>query len=121
MGPGVAFIAAKFDGIMGFGFPEISVNRMPPFFQAALAAGMIKEAKFAFYLEKSGSTGGELSLGGADTTKYTGDFTYTPITNKGYWEFSVASVTIAGSSFASTTKAFLGMDVPAPRGPLWIL
>merc|ERR1712129_122145 len=55
---GVAFIAAHFDGIMGFGFPEISVNGMTPFFQAALAAGMIKEAKFAFFLEKSGSTGG---------------------------------------------------------------
>merc|ERR1712217_1009923 len=102
--PGVAFIAAKFDGIMGFGFPEISVNRMPPFFQAALAAGMIKEAKFAFFLEKSGSTGGELSLGGADPTKYTGDFTYTPITNKGYWEFSVASVTVGGASLVGTTK-----------------
>jgi len=195
--PGVAFIAAHFDGIMGFGFPEISVNGMTPFFQGALAAGAIKEAKFAFYLEKSGSTGGELSLGGADSTKYTGDFTYTPITTKGYWQFSVAAVTVGGNSFASTTKAiadtgtsllavpttvftslltkfpagavkplahgeytvdcskistlptisfsiggkefalegsdyvlnvqgqcllgFLGLDVPAPRGPLWIL
>merc|ERR1711953_31637 len=181
--PGVAFIAAKFDGIMGFGFPEISVNRMPPFFQAALAAGAIKEAKFAFYLEKSGSTGGELSLGGADSTKYAGDFTNTPITNKGYWEFSVAAVTVGGTSLlavpttvftslltkfpagavkpllhgeytvdcskASTLPTisfsiggkefalegsdyvlnvqgqcllgFLGLDVPAPRGPLWIL
>jgi len=103
--PGVAFIAAHFDGIMGFGFPEISVNGMTPFFQGALAAGAIKEAKFAFYLEKSGSTGGELSLGGADSTKYTGDFTYTPITTKGYWQFSVAAVTVGGNSFASTTKA----------------
>lgn len=103
--PGVAFVAAHFDGIMGFGFPEISVNGMPPFFQAALAAGMIKEAKFAFVLQKSGSTDGELSLGGADPTKYTGDFTYTPITNKGYWEFSVAAVTVGGASFAGTTKA----------------
>jgi len=103
--PGVAFLAAKFDGIMGFGFPGISVNGMTPFFQAALAAGLIKEPKFAFYLEKSGSSGGELSLGGTDSTKYTGDFTYTPITNKGYWEFSVAGVTVGGASFASTTKA----------------
>merc|ERR1711972_744145 len=103
--PGVAFIAAKFDGIMGFGFPEIAVNGMTPFFQAALATGVIKEPKFAFYLEKSGSTGGELSLGGADPAKYTGDFTYTPITNTGYWEFSVGAVTVGGNSFASTTKA----------------
>merc|ERR1719262_516029 len=78
--PGVAFIAAHFDGIMGFGFPEISVNGMTPFFQAALAAGMIKEAKFAFFLAKdaSAASGGELTLGGADSSKYTGDFTYTP-------------------------------------------
>merc|ERR1719330_2157352 len=103
--PGVAFIAAKFDGIMGFGFPEISVNRMTPFFQAALAAGVIKEAKFAFFLEKSAGKGGELSLGGSDPTKHTGDFTYTPITNKGYWEFSVAAVTVGGDSFAGATKA----------------
>merc|ERR1712066_873036 len=103
--PGAAFIAAKFDGIMGFGFPEISVNGMTPFFQAALAAGVIKEAKFAFYLEKSGSTGGELSLGGTDPTKFTGDFTYTPIVNKGYWEFSVAAVTVSGDSIASTINA----------------
>merc|ERR1711953_1570922 len=164
-----------FDGIMGFGFPEISVNHMPPFFQAALAGGMIKEAKFAFYLEKSGSTGGELSLGGVDTTKYTGDFTYTPSTTKAIadtgtsllavpttvftslltkfpagvvkplmrGEYTVdcskaaqlptISFSIGGKEFAlegsdyvlnvqgQCLLGFLGMDVPAPRGPLWIL
>jgi cathepsin D len=103
--PGIAFIAAHFDGILGFGFPEISVNGMNPFFQAALEAGVIKEAKFAFYFEKSGSTGGELTLGGVDSTKYTGDFTYTPITIKGYWQFDVSEVKVAGTSFADTTKA----------------
>jgi len=103
--PGIAFVAAHFDGMLGFGYPEISVNGMPPFFQAALAAGVIKEAKFAFYLEETGSTGGELSLGGADSTKYTGDFTYTPITIKGYWQFDVSGVKVAGESFAGATKA----------------
>jgi len=103
--PGVAFIAAHFDGILGFGFPEISVNGMTPFFQAALASGAIKEPKFAFYLEKTGSTGGELALGGVDSTKYTGDFTYTPITIKGYWQFAVSGISVGGTSFAAETKA----------------
>jgi len=105
--PGLAFVAAHFDGIMGFGFPEISVNGMPPFFQAALASGAIKEAKFAFALSKdaSAASGGELVLGGADATKYTGDFTYTPITQKGYWQFDVASIAVGGASFAGVTKA----------------
>jgi len=105
--PGIAFVAAHFDGIMGFGFPEISVNGMTPFFQAALASGAIKERKFAFALAKdaSASSGGELALGGVDSTKYTGDFTYTPITIKGYWQFAVSAVSVGGASFAGETKA----------------
>ena len=50
--PGVAFVAAHFDGILGFGWPQIAVNGINPFFQAALATGAIKEAKFAFWLAR---------------------------------------------------------------------
>ncbi|KAL1523153.1 hypothetical protein AB1Y20_018108 [Prymnesium parvum] len=105
--PGLAFVAAHFDGIMGFGFPEISVNGMTPFFQAALKSGAIKEAKFAFSLAKdpSAASGGELALGGVDTSKYVGDFTYTPITIKGYWQFAVGGVSVGGASFAGEIKA----------------
>eukprot|EP00325_Prymnesiales_sp_UTEX-LB-985_P028155 CAMPEP_0174733524 /NCGR_PEP_ID=MMETSP1094-20130205/61499_1 /TAXON_ID=156173 /ORGANISM="Chrysochromulina brevifilum, Strain UTEX LB 985" /LENGTH=473 /DNA_ID=CAMNT_0015936205 /DNA_START=34 /DNA_END=1455 /DNA_ORIENTATION=+ len=105
--PGIAFIAAKFDGILGFGYPEIAVNGMPPFFQAALATGAIKEPKFAFYLETHGSvsSGGELVLGGVDKTKYTGSFTYTPVTRRGYWQFTVDSAAIGGSSVGSNIVA----------------
>jgi len=105
--PGVSFVAAKFDGILGFGFPEIAVNGMNPFFQAALASGAIKEAKFAFSLSKdaSAASGGELTLGGVDKSKYTGDFTYTPITTKGYWQFACDKVTVDGQDFASGIKA----------------
>jgi len=105
--PGIAFIAAKFDGILGFGYPEISVNGMPPFFQSALATGAIKEAKFAFYLATHGSvsSGGELVLGGVDSSKYTGSFTYTPVTRKGYWQFTVDSATLGSSSIGSSIIA----------------
>lgn len=35
----------------------------------------------------TGSDTGELILGGYDTTKYTGSFTYAPVSVQGYWEF----------------------------------
>jgi len=105
--PGVSFIAAQFDGILGFGYPEIAVNHMPPFFQAAVATGAIKEAKFAFYLATHGSktSGGELVLGGVDTSKYTGSFTYTPVTRKGYWQFTVDKATVGSSSVGTNIIA----------------
>jgi len=105
--PGLAFVAAHFDGILGFGWPQISVNGMNPFFQAALAAGAIREAKFAFSLAKdaAASSGGELTLGGADRTKYEGELTFTPVTIKGYWQFDVAAIDVGGDSFAGVTKA----------------
>ena len=103
----MAFVAAHFDGILGFGWPQIAVNGINPFFQAALATGAIKEAKFAFWLarEPSATSGGELALGGADRSKYSGELTYTPVTIKGYWQFAVSSIEVGGSSFAAATKA----------------
>ena len=105
--PGIAFVAAHFDGILGFGFPEISVNGITPFFQSAVSQGLIKSAEFAFYLAKdaSASPGGELTLGGTDPTYYTGDFTYVPVTKPGYWQFAWESIAVNGTSFATSQIA----------------
>ena len=39
--------------------------------------------------DASASTGGELTLGGADPKHYTGAFTYTPVTIPGYCQLAV--------------------------------
>ncbi len=105
--PGIAFVAAKFDGILGFGYPEISVNGIPPLFQRAAAAKLIPDPVFAFYLAKdaTAAVGGELTLGGADPQYYTGEFTYTPVTIPGYWQFNVDGLNVGGSSYSTGFKA----------------
>jgi len=117
--PGVAFVAAKFDGILGFGFPQISVNAIPPFFQRAVDIGVIKKPEFAFYLAKdaSASPGGELTLGGADPKYYSGNFTYTPVTIPGYWQFAVDSLVVGSQTVGTDLKAIADTGTSLLTGP----
>ncbi len=55
---------------------------------------------FWFNRVSNGSDTGELILGGYDTTKYTGSFTYATVSVQGYWEFVADSV---GLTVGSTT------------------
>jgi cathepsin D len=193
--PGMAFVMAKFDGILGMAFDTISVDKIPSPFTNLIAQGSISDQRFAFYLGKQSGDVGELTLGGVDTSKYSGDFTYAPVTRQAYWQFKVDSIstycqggcqaiadsgtslivgptaaisdlqkkvgatvlpngeatvdcstisslpsvdvsisgkvfTLTGTDYVMQVAAggqtecllgFMGMDFPAPMGPLWIL
>lgn len=200
--PGIAFIAAKFDGLLGLGYQEISVDNVVPAFYNMYAEHLIKDNLFAFWLNRNTneSAGGELTFGYMDPAHYTGEITYTPVSQKGYWQFKMDKVasngetlfceggcqaiadtgtsliagptaeieklnkmigatpivggeytidcdkipslpeldfyiagkkfTLKGSDYVLKVSAmgqtecvsgFLGLDVPPPRGPLWIL
>ncbi|KAK3907139.1 Lysosomal aspartic protease [Frankliniella fusca] len=78
--PGLAFVAGKFDGILGMGYNTISVGGVTPVFDNLVEQG----------------AGGELILGGSDPELYKGEFTYVPVTKKGYWQFKMDGVTVEG-------------------------
>jgi phytepsin len=99
--PGLAFVMSKFDGIMGFGWPSIAVDHVPPFVNNLIDAGTL-DPVFAFWLNsvnnKGDSDGGELTLGGMDPNHYSGDIQYVPLTNETYWEFAMDDIELKGSS-----------------------
>lgn len=97
--PGIAFIAAHFDGILGLGFASIAVTGATPWWYHAVDAGLVDEPVFAFYLNRTAGGDGELLLGGVDPAHYTGNFTYVPLTNETYWEFAMDGVAVGSSSF----------------------
>ncbi|GKV15395.1 hypothetical protein SLEP1_g26188 [Rubroshorea leprosula] len=98
--PGITFLAAKFDGILGLGFQEISVADAVPVWYNVVNQGLVKEPVFSFWLNRNveGEEGGELVFGGIDPNHYKGEHTYVPVTQKGYWQFDMGDVLIDGET-----------------------
>ena len=67
------------DGLMGMAFQSISSYNGMPVFENIVSQGQADEPVFSFKLASSGS---EVYLGGANPALYTGDFTYTPVTQQ---------------------------------------
>lgn len=113
--PGIAFLAARFDGILGLGFPEISVGgARPPFFKM-LDQGLLPVPIFSFWLNRDaeeGEMGGELTFGGVDPERFEGERTWTPVTRRGYWQFKMDSLTV-GRSVDPDSKNDNNGSVPA--------
>jgi len=116
-GLGAAFAIGKFDGILGMGWPSISVGQLPTWFQTMMKEGVVDKGIFQFYFPNSSGAMGELTLGGTDSSKFSGSLNYTPLTSETYWEFKLDGMTINGNSVTTTTKAILDTGTSLLAGP----
>jgi len=89
--PGLSWIVGKFDGLLGMAYQSISVDSVTPLWYNILDQKLVDSPVFGFWLSQNAAApmGGELTLGGVDSSRYTGDFTYANLTSETYWEFHV--------------------------------
>ncbi|CCF59651.1 hypothetical protein KAFR_0H02420 [Kazachstania africana CBS 2517] len=109
--PGLAFAFGKFDGIFGLAFDTISVNRAVPPFYNAVNRGLLDAPQFAFYLgdKRLRKEGGEVTFGGYDETRFTGNITWLPVRREAYWEVDFNGISF-GSQYAPLTATGAAID-----------
>ncbi|KAL5527872.1 hypothetical protein ACEPAG_6673 [Sanghuangporus baumii] len=99
---GFALDVSPPDGLMGMAFQAISNSNSPPVFETFVAQGQTTSPVFGFTLLDSG---GELFLGGTDTSAFSGSLTFTPlITAPAFWEISAQRVTVGGRSVVTRAQ-----------------
>lgn len=116
-GLGLAYSIGKFDGILGMGWRAISVNAVETVFEGMMDQKLVADKMFAFYLANKDGAAGELSLGGYDSSKFTGALSWVPLSSETYWEAHLDSLTVGGKSVTTATRVIVDTGTSILAGP----
>lgn len=94
--PGLSFLAAKFDGILGMGFPSISVLGVTPVFNNMIDQGVVEEPIFSFWINRDpeDSNGGTIVIGGSDESLYEGEISWFNLSSATYWQITLDGIAV---------------------------
>ncbi|XP_028849416.1 renin [Denticeps clupeoides] len=94
--PAIPFIFAKFDGVLGMGYPDSAIDGITPVFDRIMSQHVLKENVFSVFYSREFKhiPGGEIVLGGTDPNYYTGSFNYMNTTEEGKWEVNMKGVSV---------------------------
>jgi hypothetical protein len=98
------------------GFQSISEHNASPLFQTLVSEGQTSSPVFALKLATHGS---ELSIGGLDSSLFSGTPTYASVTEEAYWEIVFSSFTVNGSPVAGSAHAIVD-SVRLPQSILFL-
>ncbi|CAI4231043.1 unnamed protein product [Auanema sp. JU1783] len=119
--PGLAFVAAKFDGLMGMAWDSISVNGIAqPMDQIFANTAICKNQIFSFWLNRDVNntvTGGELSLCESDPNHFTGPIAWEPLKSTDYWRIRLGAVNVGTTQITGPVDAIVDTGTSLLTGP----
>ncbi|XP_025776931.1 renin [Puma concolor] len=115
--PLIPFMLAKFDGILGMGFPAQAVGGVTPVFDHILSQGVLKEDVFSVYYSRNSKNshllGGEVVLGGSDPQYYQGNFHYVSVSKTGSWQIKMKGVSVRSATVVCEEGCMVVVDTGA--------
>lgn len=113
-GLGVGYVMGKFDGIMGLGFEGLALGGATTVFKNAIDQGKVAQQMFAFDL--GNNKDGELTFGGYDDSKFTGEITWENLSEANYWKIDIEDIS-AGSFSSGKTNGIVDSGTSLITGP----
>ncbi|XP_054419789.1 pepsin A [Pteronotus mesoamericanus] len=98
--PGSFLYYAPFDGILGLAYPSIASSGATPVFDNMWNQGLISQDLFSVYLSSNDQSGSVVMFGGIDSSYYTGNLNWVPLSSETYWQITVDSITMNGETIA---------------------
>lgn len=86
-GLGEGYGQGNFDGILGMGFRALTVGNVATVFENVVSQNEASNGQFAFYLGDEAD--GELTLGGYDEDRISGDINWVELASASYWVVGV--------------------------------
>ncbi|KAM8977238.1 renin [Pelodytes ibericus] len=113
--PALPFIFARFDGVLGMGFPSQAIDGITPVFDQILSEKVLQEDVFSVYYNRDIhlKKGGEIILGGSDPRYYIGSFQYLSLRKKGYWQINMKGVSVGAEVLFCKEGCLAAIDTGA--------
>jgi len=117
--PGLAFVLAKFDGILGMAWDSISVDKIAQPMDQIFNHPQCKEQLFAFWLnrDQDSKQGGEMTLCGTDPKHYKGDIVWEPLIGTDYWRIKMGGLKVGDEDVVGEVNAIIDTGTSLLVGP----
>uniref|UniRef100_A0A8C5LMF1 Peptidase A1 domain-containing protein n=1 Tax=Leptobrachium leishanense TaxID=445787 RepID=A0A8C5LMF1_9ANUR len=93
--PSSFFYYSKFDGIFGMAYQSLAAGGATTAIQGMIQQNLIPQPVFSFYLT---GQSGEVIFGGVDSSLYSGQIYWTPVTQEIYWQIAIDGFSVNGQA-----------------------